>query len=196
MEYYKNLSLEDLFYIDDDGLICCEEWRDIPDYIGLYQASNLGRFKSFIKYNGTNERILSQSIAKKGYLRFGMSKYNKKIVFQSHRIIAEIFIPNPNNLPEVNHIGVKNGVAGNKKDNRAISLEWSSHDDNIKHALENNLFKPRFGELSGGAKLTEKDVLQIRIISKYNTQISIAKLYNVNRLTISNILHGKTWSHI
>ena len=51
MEHYKNLSLEDIVYVDDNGVTCVEQWKDIPDYEGYYQISNLGRVKSL-------ERIL------------------------------------------------------------------------------------------------------------------------------------------
>ena len=57
IEYWKNLDLRDLFYINDDGLVCCEEWRDIIGYEGYYQVSNLGRVKSLKFKKQNNKKI-------------------------------------------------------------------------------------------------------------------------------------------
>jgi hypothetical protein len=186
MEYYKNLSLESLFYINDDGLVCCEEWRGINGYKTFYKASDLGRIKSSMPHNGTNERILSQTIATKGYLGCGLYKNKRRRSFQVHRIIAETFIPNPDNLPEVNH------KKGNKKDNVAISLEWSSHNDNIEHAVKNSLMQK--GETSHKSKLKEWQVLEIRASNLYPTELSMK--YNVSKNTIAGIKKRIYWTHI
>lgn len=186
MEYYKNLSLEDLFYINDNGLICQEEWRGIPGYETFYKASDLGRIKSSMPHNGTNERILSQTIATKGYLGCGLYKNKKRTSFQVHRIIAETFIPNPDNLPEVNH------KKGNKKDNRVWKLEWNTRDENIKHAVTNSLMQQ--GERHHKSKLKEWQVLEIRA-SKFNTK-KLAEIYNMSKNSIWQIRRKETWSHI
>ena len=90
-----------------------EIWKDIPNYEGLYQASNLGRIKS-IPRNGTikKERILKQTLDTTGYLTIGLHKDNKAKKVNVHRLIAKTFIPNINNYNVINHID------GNKTNNK------------------------------------------------------------------------------
>lgn len=88
-----------------------EIWKDVPNYIGKYQVSNLGRIKSLARYswNGYKywlqpEKILKPSIQKGGYLYVSLhdGQGNAK-KFRIHRLVAQAFIPNPNNLPQINH---------------------------------------------------------------------------------------------
>lgn len=82
-----------------------EEWKDIADFEGLYQVSNLGRAKSLPKVGsgGHNGIILSQSKDKDGYLLVYLYADRKKVACKVHRLVAKAFIPNPNNFPQVNH---------------------------------------------------------------------------------------------
>ena len=107
------------------GTRMIEEWRDIPNFEGLYLISNLGHVKSVERYKrnnaGTqfvNERLRVLSPDKDGYLRVCLSKDGLHYVKSVHRLVAEAFIPNPDNLPVINH---KNE---DKQDNRAENLEW------------------------------------------------------------------------
>lgn len=137
MEYYKNLSLEDLFYIDDDGLVCCEEWRDIPDYIGRYQASDLGRIKSNTKYKRTTDVILKQHSHKGGYLKVALHKNSKGKTRDVHILVAESFlghIPCGRKL-EVDH------KFENKFDNRASMLQIITHRENSSKYQKNTTSK-------------------------------------------------------
>lgn len=90
MEYYKNLSLEDLFYINENGLVCLEEWRDIPNYEGLYQTSDLGRVKSFL--NKKRVIILKQSLLDTGYLTVTLCCNKNKKSRTIHTLVAESFL--------------------------------------------------------------------------------------------------------
>ena len=113
-----------------------ECWKPIKDYEGIYEVSNYGRVKSLerVIYNsGTknglytiHEKIIKQRINKKrhGYCELSLHKNGKEKRFKVHRLVAEAFIPNPNNLPEVNHID------GNKENNHASNLEWCTSKEN------------------------------------------------------------------
>lgn len=186
MEYYKNLELENIVYFDDDGISQIEQWKDIPDYDKKYQASTLGRVKSSMPHNGTFERILRQTPTKKGYVSCGLYKNKKRGSFLIHRLIAITYIPNPENLPEVNH------KKGDKKDNRPCAIEWSTHDDNISHAVENSLIQK--GEKCHRSKLTEKQVLEIRESSLM--QKDLAMIYKISTTSISGIKRRLYWTHI
>lgn len=118
-----------------------EVWKDIPDYNGRYQASNLGRVRStdktVLKSNGCSEiykgRVLKTFEATGGYLYVRIAEeQNKFHSVRLHRIIAKTFIPNPHNLPQINHINE------NKKDNRAENLEWCTgkYNTNYGHRAE------------------------------------------------------------
>ncbi len=107
-------------------------WKNIKGYEGRYMASDDGRIKSLVKKgcSSQNESILEGSPDKDGYLRVGIRDKNGKAkTAKIHRLVAETFIPNPENLPQVNH---KNGV---KTDNRVENLEWITNVDNIRHAV-------------------------------------------------------------
>lgn len=99
-----------------------EEWRDIKGYEGLYQVSNLGRVKSFVKDKNGKIRKLHDDTH--GYLIVSLGRKNMNKV---HRLVAQTFIPNPNDYPEVNHIN------GRKDDNRVSNLEWVTHKQNAIH---------------------------------------------------------------
>lgn len=115
-----------------------EVWKDIPGYEGLYQVSNMGEVKSLarvIERRGNTpmrlqERILRRRINRKGYAIVALCKESEMWNRTVHRIVAQTFIPNPNNLPEINHI---NGV---KTDNRMVNLEWVTTKANVKHSIE------------------------------------------------------------
>ena len=106
IDIYKNKDIHDL-----DG----EIWKDIKGYEGLYQVSNLGRVKSF-----QNHRVFirKQSHNKKGYLVLVLSKNNKNIQCRVHRLVAEAFLPNPNNYPCINH------KDESRTNNTVDNLEW------------------------------------------------------------------------
>jgi hypothetical protein len=105
-----------------------EIWKDVVGYEGKYQISNLGRIKSL---KGT-QKIKKSTINNRGY-RLTLLGYKPRKSFYIHRLVAQAFIPNPNNYPQVNHID------GNKLNNCVDNLEWCSQLDNIRHAYRNGL---------------------------------------------------------
>lgn len=107
-----------------------ETWKDIKGFEGIYQISNMGRVKSFKA--DPNGRILSIKNSKGDYLNIVLCHGNKRRSVKVHRLVAEAFIPNPDNKPEVNH------KDGNKQNNRVGNLEWATRIENQRHALALN----------------------------------------------------------
>ena len=103
-----------------------EVWRPVKGYEGLYEVSNYGRVKS-LKRNTAHERIKSPIKDRDGYLIVCFNKNGKQSNKRIHRLVAEAFIPNPNNLPQVNH---KNEI---KTDNCVENLEWCDNKYNARY---------------------------------------------------------------
>lgn len=109
------------------------------------------------------------------------------ITLQVHRIVANQFIPNPRNLPEVNH------KDGNYANNSVYNLEWCTSEYNHRHTVENNLYKVE--EDSPRAKLTKEQVLSIyKEFESCKNKTIIAKRYNVSNALIGEIVRGVRWS--
>ena len=87
--------------------------------------------------NTTTNKILRGSISEHGYKYYRLSKNNQKKMYYAHRLVAEYFLDNPNNLPVVNH------KDGNKLNNNVDNLEWTSYSENAEHAHQNNLVSKR-----------------------------------------------------
>lgn len=103
-----------------------EIWKDIEEYEGLYQVSNLGRVKSLY----TND-ILKGCKTSNGYLKVNLYKNSVKSTKTIHRLVAESFISNPENKSQVNHINE------NKTNNMVSNLEWSTSKENNNHGTRN-----------------------------------------------------------
>lgn len=95
---------------------------------GLYEVSNMGNIR-----NIKTKRIFNKNIDCHGYCIVTLRKGNKQKLFKVHRLVAQTFIPNPENKPQVNH---KNGI---KTDNRVDNLEWTTCKENVQHAVNNGL---------------------------------------------------------
>ncbi|AQZ46054.1 NUMOD4 domain-containing protein [Paenibacillus larvae] len=136
---------------------CKIEWRDIPGYEGFYQINNIGQV-----YSCHTTRILSNYMASDGYLRANLSVRGKVKIKMVHVLVAQAFIPNPDNMPVVNHID------GNKQNPNVNNLEWVSYSENTKHAFTNGLAKiskkarenARRVAAENGARTTKKAVIQ------------------------------------
>lgn len=107
-----------------------EIWKNIKNYEGLYKISNLGRVKSLPKYAGRSyrkEKILKTYLDKNGYVKVILCKNNRTRFLSIHRLLAEAFIPNPNDYPQINH------KDENKQNNSLNNLEWCTCKYNINY---------------------------------------------------------------
>lgn len=166
----------------NDELRLDEIWKPIPGYKA--EASSLGRIKSF--YMTPKGRIIKGVIARNGYnrLQFQKGKGHKT----SHRLIAEAWLPNPENLPWINHI---NGI---KTDNRPSNLEWCTGSHNQKHAIRTGLKKIQYGIHTSGAKFDEIQIKTIKVCIRDGMRnCDLARYFKVKNEQISNIRHGKIW---
>ena len=106
-------------------------WRDVKGYEGIYQISNYGEVIRLMSYDSRghlrNSKILKQSKNKYGYLQLGLHKDGKEKKYLVHRLVAENFIDNPNNYPEINH------KDENKQNNSASNLEWCDRIYNVNY---------------------------------------------------------------
>jgi len=147
-----------------------EIWKDIKDYEGIYQVSNLGNIKSFYK---AKENIKKPTLSNKGYLRVALSKNKKSKKFAIHRLVAKTFLPNPNNYLDVNH------KDGNKLNNCVDNLEWCSRSYNISHAWRNKLTK------GGSKKLLQYD-LNNNLIGEFISASEASRILHINVGDISS----------
>lgn len=165
-----------------------EIWKDIKGYEGLYQVSNLGRLKSYQRVKAG--KLVSLQKTKDGYLQTDLYKDKVRKAVRIHRLVAEAFIPNPDGKLEVNH---KNG---NKENNEVDNLEWSTKQENIDHAHDNNLYDNIIGEKHGRAKLSDLDVEFIKKNFKpYDKEFGakpLAKKYGVSDTQIRHIVKGRS----
>ena len=123
-----------------------EVWKDIEGYEGLYQVSNLGNVRS-LKYAGGNKvKLLKQYTDKKGYKRIGLYKNGKYKLYMVHRLVTIAFIPNPNNLPIINH------KDEDKTNNNVNNLEWCTYEYNNTYGTA----RKRASESRKGKTLSEE----------------------------------------
>lgn len=102
------------------------EWKLIEGFDGIYSVSNYGEVR-----NNKTGRLMKQRKTEKGYLRVGLTNNGKPKCMRVHRLVAQAFIPNPDDKPEVNHIDF------NKENNCVNNLEWVTGKENAKHSLGN-----------------------------------------------------------
>ena len=108
-----------------------EIWKDINGYNGIYQVSNLGRVRSLGNDKGKKDKIRKQVKNSKGYLRVGLHKDGATTWEYVHRLVAQAFIPNTDNLPQVNH------KDENKENNCVDNLEWCTNKYNCNYGSKN-----------------------------------------------------------
>jgi len=178
-----------------------ENWKDIDELKGYYQISNLGTVKSLKRYVNhaqygkypVEEKILKLGRDTGGYHISRLRKDNHIKTYRIHRLVASVFIPNLNNLPQVNH------KDGNRVNNCVDNLEWCDASHNQKHAYAIGLHLPKPGEDNVNNKLTE---LQARIaircyqIGTKSLLDFLAGMLNVSYHTVWAAGVGRNWKYL
>ena len=172
-----------------------ETWKDIPEWEGLYQVSDLGRVKSLsrqVRYQDTlrsqKEKILKPRLTD-GYVYVILCNDTKRVQLKIHRLVAQQFIPNPLGLPIVMHID-------DVRDNNVVSnLKWGTIADNNKDRHDKGkTFTPK-SEDSPFAVLTlaqAKEIYKLAHAGK-QTQEEIGRMYGVDQTAVSKIKLGVSW---
>lgn len=153
-----------------------EEWRDIPEYEGIYQISNLGRIKrknKILKFWNKQGKKKHYN-PKNDYQKTRLSKNGKIKTYTVHRLVAKTFIPNPENKPQVNHID------GNPLNNCVENLEWCTDKENKIHAIENNLKIYTINTI-------DRDVM-LDLLNSGKTYDEIAEMLGIAKGTVFNYI--------
>lgn len=156
-----------------------EIWVDIKGYEGLYQVSNLGRVKSLNYRRTGKEKILKPIKMKRQYIKVQLCKNRKPKQYMIHRLVAQAFIPNPDNKEQVNHIN------GNKADNRVENLEWCTNSENTQHAFENGLNKYNYTDK------TPQRVYCIEFDMSFESLTQAEKVTGANHSDIGKVARGE-----
>ena len=161
-----------------------EIWKSINGFDN-YMVSNLGRVKSISRKSISNggtyirkEKILKYGKHRIGYLYVYLYKENgkEKKKMYVHRLVAEAFIPNPNNYKEINH---KSGI---KTENCVDNLEWVTRSENIKHAYKNGLEKKLIGALNPMSKAINQYSKDGRFIKRWESINLASKELNLSSI--------------
>ena len=166
-----------------------EKWKQIPNMKNIY-ASNFGKIKRIYP---NREHFYTPSHGKCLYKTICISIDGDSWTYYVHKLVALAFLPNPDNLAQVNHKDL------NKLNNCVDNLEWITHRDNIRHAKKNLPDFQLYGEDAGRAILTNSEAKEIIEIFRAGGDIdaqALADRYGVHKSTIKNIQRGHSWKHM
>jgi hypothetical protein len=170
--------------------IVMEIWKPIRNYEDSYEVSNQGRVRSKDRYTPTwNGQVFKKGVVKTlnedkdGYYKIWLSKDSKKKPFFVHRLVADAFLDNADELPIVNH------KDGDKKNNDVSNLEWCTRSHNDKHAFQHGLRKANDGGTS--KKVVKIDPETDEIITVYDSMSAAARVNDITVQSISYCANGK-----
>lgn len=178
-----------------------EQWADVEGYEGRYSVSSYGRVKSLSRTSPRETKRFNYPLPIKGRIRklYVRQRYhvvtlsNKKVItYLVHRLVAQAFIPNPQNKPFINH------KDGNPANNHVSNLEWCTHGENMQHAHDTGLIanNPK-GEKHYFSRVNEKQVLEIRKLKSQGVRsVDIARKFGLHPATIGDITKRRSWNHI
>ena len=167
-----------------------EIWKDIPGYEGLYQVSSFGRVRRISQEHRRKTPISPKYRYLKGSTSSKMSKGKYSLIYLAgnrillHRIVASVFIPNPKNKPQVNHID------GNPQNNRVDNLEWCTQSENIKHCYDVLNYKQSKKTKRLRAEKLYKKVIDYNDKKIYKSVKEYASVKNIRYNTVVLVLNG------
>lgn len=169
-----------------------EEWRNVPEYEGLYQVSNQGRVRRVAgspKCHTT--RYLRPVIRKDGYLVVALSKNGRPVSHTVHSIVLAAFDGPRGDGKWINHRN------GRKNDNRLSNLEYCTPGENTQHAYDTGLQPDRHGEGNGQSKLTDDQVITIRRLATLGVpRRRLREMFSVSQTTITEVVNRNLWKHV
>jgi predicted XRE-type DNA-binding protein len=184
MKIWQNTDLENL----PD-----EVWKDVINYEGLYQISNMGRIKSLPRNSRTkivkDKKILKLKQIKGDYIQVKLCKNSIAKMRIVSRLVAEHFLQKPDYTVVANHI---NSI---RDDNRVENLEWISQSENIRYSYKFGKASQK-GEKNNNSKITQEIANNIRDYFENNKHLSqneLAKIFGLKREHIKDIINFKTW---
>lgn len=173
-----------------------EIWKTIKNF-SRYEISSLGNIRSINYKNSGRVKNLKPTISEGYYKTMLLDDDGNYKTRRIHKLVAITFINEINDKTMVNH------KDGNKLNNKVENLEFCNNSENIKHAHDNKLIKPKTGKTNGNSKLTEEDVIEIRNYvanspTRYYGRKELAKNYNISEAHLKDIISGRRniWSHI
>lgn len=170
-----------------------EIWKDISNYGGLYEVSNIGKVRRSIKdipHDGTYPGRILRGIEIRGYRKINLYKNGRSKMFFIHRLVADVFLPKIKGKNFINHIDL------NKKNNDVTNLEWCTARENKLHAMKHGAYA--FGERAAKAKLNPVKVQKIRQLYATGNyyQRELGKKFGVSQAAIGWVVRKNSWNHI
>jgi len=169
----------------DDGM----SQRQIPGYPD-YFATDAGQILSVRR---GKQILMRPDKTRLGYLRVGVSNDGGRTRVLVHRLVAMAWLVKPDWATEINHID------SDKENNRPENLEWSTRSKNVKHAFDCGAMKAKRGAENAAAKLTEADVIEIKLALQNHysgMERDLGEKYGVTSVAIGHIKKGKNWAHV
>lgn len=177
------------------------KWRDIPGFEGWYQASKAGKIRSkkrTVYYCDSARKqvypsvVLIPGVTESGYSIVTLCLYAKRYTRRVCRLIGLTFIPNPENKPQINH------KDGDKRNDAANNLEWSSGSENQLHRYRVLKKGAPTGESRVGSKMSNKGVMKLRKMYSTGkfTQRELGLKFGVSQTTVHEVVYKKRWNHI